>query len=107
MIRTTLRVIALGESRLPFVDPEGREVRGRHAGRDRSGKPAAEEVPENAYYLRAIDHGDLELAPEVPPSPAPAPSPEAPQQLAEPEPAFAPSPTHDDAPAASQPAPTE
>lgn len=69
-----LRVIARGDARIPFLGDGGRPEIGRWAGRGYDGKPVAEDVPDLAYYRRAIGHGDLEEAPPAAPDEAPPPA---------------------------------
>lgn len=61
----TLRVIARGDARVPYVGDGGRAEPGRWAGRSFSGDAAPEAVPDLAYYRRAISRGDLDEAPDV------------------------------------------
>lgn len=69
----TLRIIARDEARVGFVDETGRHHIGRWAGRGTDGAPRPEEVPDLAYYRRAVARGDLAFAPKLePPSPAEA-----------------------------------
>lgn len=74
----TICVIACDDARVPFLDELGRHHGGRAAGRSADGKPAAELVPDTAYYRRAIGRRDLALATMPPPAPSPeaAPPPE-------------------------------
>ena len=73
----TLHVIAQGDAMVPYVDADGRPVRGRYAGRDVHGRPRAERVAATTYHQRAVDHGDLALfvepAPAAPAAPTPTP----------------------------------
>jgi hypothetical protein len=61
---TEMRVRAVvGRPPIALTTPEGVTVMGRWAGRDSNGNPLPEGqlVPKNAYYLRAVGRGDLEL----------------------------------------------
>jgi hypothetical protein len=70
-----IRVRARGDGALPLVDVEsGALLRGRFAGRAPHAEhpaalpgaplPKGELVAANAYYLKAVEHGDLELVDE-------------------------------------------
>lgn len=58
----TIRVRARGTAKLPVPG-----MRGRFVGRDKAGEIIAEgvDVPEDGYHVRAINRGDIELAPAV------------------------------------------
>ena len=61
-MQNQIRVRAKGDARLPVPGTSGRFV-----GRDKSGDAIAEGVLvlEDAYHLRAVKRGDLELVSEV------------------------------------------
>lgn len=78
----TLRVIAVGEARVPYIDEVGRLERGRYVGRDFDGKPEAQVVRATNYVQRALSRGELAPAPDAAPpvteaeaAPTPAPAP--------------------------------
>lgn len=60
----TLKVRAVDDRRLSFVDADGVLVQGRFVGVDRKGNARDEEVPATSYYHRAIARGDIALAEE-------------------------------------------
>jgi hypothetical protein len=64
--QATLRIRAVGEGKLPFVDAAGINQRGRFAGRDAAGKPIVEDVPNTIYYRRALRVGSLEECADQP-----------------------------------------
>lgn len=57
-----LRIRAVDDRLLPLVAPDGATLKGRYAGRDKTGAalPDGELVPANSYYRRAISRGDVE-----------------------------------------------
>lgn len=67
-MKQTLRVIAVGEARVPFVDELGRLRRGSFVGRNPAGEPAEETVPDLPYLRTAINHGDLREIDDAPPA---------------------------------------
>lgn len=61
----TILVRATGTGTLPHVGPDNRPTRrARFVGRADDGHPAAEQVPDLAYYRRAVRAGSLELLPQ-------------------------------------------
>lgn len=61
-----LRIRAVGDLLLPLVNASGATLKGRYAGRDKTGAPLpdGEIVEQNSYYIRAADRGDV-IAEEV------------------------------------------
>ena len=57
-----IRVRATESVSVPQIDESGRTVMGRFVGKSRSGDviPEGVDVPESAYFLRAIARGELE-----------------------------------------------
>ena len=83
-----LRIVAVGDGRVPYVDETGRAHLGRFFGRDRLGAPLPEPelVADGPEVRKALHRGSLALAPE----PAPAAVAVAPAEAPEPAPAAAP-----------------
>lgn len=63
---TQIRIRAVGDHLLPLVDASGATLRGRFAGRDKTGAPLpdGELVAETSYYVRAVARGDVERVEE-------------------------------------------
>lgn len=59
---TMIRIRAVEDRLLPLVDATGATLRGRYAGRDKTGAamPDGEFVAQSSYYVRAISRGDVE-----------------------------------------------
>lgn len=64
MTTRSLRVIAVGDARVPAVE-HGRLLAGRFLGRDACGQPAVETLPDTPYVRTALLHGDLREVPDV------------------------------------------
>lgn len=64
---TMIRIRAVEDRLLPLVGPNGAPLRGRFAGRDKTGAPLpdGELVESSSYYVRALSRGDVAEAPEV------------------------------------------
>ena len=56
-----LRIRAVGDLLLPLIDANGATLKGRYAGRDKTGAPLpdGELVAQNSYYVRAAARGDV------------------------------------------------
>lgn len=75
MTARTIRVIAVGDARVPRVE-HGRLMAGRMLGRDARDAPAVETVNDTPYVRSALLHGDLRRVDEDAPATAPEESPQ-------------------------------
>ena len=84
---STLHIRAVGDARCAFVDPDGKVVVGRYAGRDRrthEALPGGEVVTGHTHYQRALSRGELVAFVPAPIAPAPTAKPTpAPKETAQ------------------------
>lgn len=66
-----IRIRAVGDLLCPLVAPDGATLKGRYAGRDKTGSalPDGELVDESSYYVRAVSRGDLLAVSDAPVAP--------------------------------------